>query len=380
MLYHEIVRDDVTIRAESLSYFTLFSILPIVAGLFLLVSFFSEWTPLQNDFQDLIRRVLQPFPQEHRDNLLAFILEYKNVYLQKTSQNGASLGFFAVFVLLFIIGKVFINLEDLMNRIWSAQENRRLPERIRNLVLAVVILPTALFTALSLPGLIERFGGKNLGVFIEKGLPVILLVSGLFFLFRYFPNVYVKPKNALRGALLSGILFILSNTFLRIYFHFGTQTAYGKAAVIPLVAFFIYVSWLIIITGAEWSYILQNEKYFTDETLALPNLVEAALLLRVIESSVKRHHEGKSPMNQANFEKTLDVSSRPLLGVLDFLVHQGIFLRSWGLPKTKADGVYSFAYDPEKIDLIKTVKDFLKVDHPDQNFDINQVIQMISKK
>ena len=57
ILYHEIIRDDVAIRAESLSYFTLFSIMPIVAGLFLLLSAFSQWAPVQNDFQELIQKL-----------------------------------------------------------------------------------------------------------------------------------------------------------------------------------------------------------------------------------------------------------------------------------------------------------------------------------
>ena len=372
ILYHEIIRDDVAIRAESLSYFTLFSIMPIVAGLFLLVSAFSQWAPIQNDFQDLIKRFLQPLPEEHRDNLIAFIFEFKDVYLQKISKTGSSLGFFAIIVLVVIMGKVFINLEDLMNRIWSTKENRPWSDRIRNLILAMVILPSSIFTALSLPGLVEKFGGVSLGVFVEKGLPALLLVTTLFFLFRYFPNIQVKSKNALRGALLSGILFVFSNSFLSIYFRFGTQTAYGKAAVIPLVAFFIYVSWFIIMIGAEWSFILQNEKYFTDEPLAQPNLQEAALLLKVISVCEKRFNEAKSPLNENDLNQQIHVSKQSLQKVIRFLVLKGIFV--------KDSSVFTFSYAPEKIDLINTVKEFLEMDEIGQNLDVNHVIQLISQK
>lgn len=380
ILYHEIIRDDVAIRAESLSYFTLFSIMPIMAGIFLLLTAFSQWAPIQDDFQDLIKRVLSPLPVEHRENLLSFIFEFKDVYLQKISKTGSSLGFFAIIVLLVIMGKVFINIEDLMNRIWSIQENRPWGDRIRNLVLAIVILPSSIFTALSLPGLVEKFGGVSLGIFVEKGLPALLLVSGLFFMFRYFPNVYVKPKNALRGALLSGILFALSNVGLSIYFKFGTQTAYGKAAVIPLFAFFIYVSWFIIMIGAEWSFILQNEKNFTDETLKYPNLQEAALMLQVLKICEKRYREAKSPIAESELSKTLNVNSRSLLEVLDFLINRGILLRSSRHKKDRDILVYAYAYDPERVDLIKTVKEYLEIDKEQHNFDVNQVIQLISHK
>lgn len=380
ILYHEIIRDDVAIRAESLSYFTLFSIMPIVAGIFLLLTAFSQWAPVQNDFQELIKKILSPLPAEHRDNLLAFIFEFKDEYLKKMSESGSSLGFFALIVLIVIMGKVFMNIEDLMNRIWSTQENRLWSERLRNLVLAMVILPASIFAALSLPGLVEKFGGVSLGVFVEKGLPALLLVSGLFFLFRYFPNVYVKPKNALRGALLSGILFALSNVLLAVYFRFGTQTAYGKAAVIPLFAFFIYVSWFIIMIGAEWSFILQNEKNFTDETLNYPNLQEAALLLQVLSVCEKRYREAKPPINENELSKILNVNLRSLLEVLDFLIQQGILLRSSPQKKDRDLHLYSFSYDPKRIDLIKTVKDYLEIGEEEQNIDVNQVIQLISKK
>ena len=73
MIFHEVIRDDVTIRAESLSYFTLFSILPLIAGIFLLLSFFSQWGPIQDEFQQLLGRLLQPIPEESRDSLLQFM-------------------------------------------------------------------------------------------------------------------------------------------------------------------------------------------------------------------------------------------------------------------------------------------------------------------
>ena len=380
ILYHEIIRDDVAIRAESLSYFTLFSIMPIVAGLFLLLSAFSQWAPVQNDFQELIQKFLQPIPDEHRKNLLAFIFEFKDVYLQKITKSGSSLGFFALIVLVVIAGKVFINLEDLMNRIWSTKENRPWGDRIRNLILAMVILPASIFFALSLPGLVEKFAGLNLGIFVEKGLPAILLISTLFFLFKYFPNVAVKPKNAFLGAVLSGFLFAVSNSFLSVYFKFGTQSAYGKAAVIPLVAFFIYVSWFIVMIGAEWSFILQNEKSFTDEDYHSPNLQKAAVLLEIIKVCKQKHLEGKPPLSENELNQLIEVSHRVLSMILDFLNHQGVLVKSIQQNEDKEREVYAFAYDPERIDLIEIVKEFLNIDRLNQKIDVNEVLTLISKK
>ena len=380
ILYHEIIRDDVTIRAESLSYFTLFSIMPIIAGLFLAVGAVSQWAPIQESFQQLIQHILEPLPVDHRKSLMQFILQFKDEYLQKITSKGSTIGFFAVFILIGIIGKVYLNLEDLMNRIWSAHENRPWIERFRNLVLTMVILPFSIFTALSLPGLVEKFGGVKLGLFVEKGVPALLLFGTLFFLFRYFPNVDVKSKNATKGAALSSVLFFISNSVLSVYFKFGTQTAYGKAAAIPLAAFFIYVSWIIIMVGAEWSFVLQNEASFTDTVFEHPNLQEASLLLKVIETCKRRHEEGKQPASENELCRQLGVSSRSLLKVTDFLIQQGTLISSIRHEKGGSETVYLFPFAPDRIDLVKTIENFLEIGSKDQKFDVNQVIQMISTK
>jgi membrane protein len=380
MLYHEVVRDDVTIRAESLSYFTLFSIMPILAGLFLVVSAFSQWAPVQEDFQNLIQNILAPLPEEHRKNLIQFIFEFKEVYLAKLSKTGSSLGIFAVMVLLMIIGKVFLNLEDLMNRIWSAQKSRPWIQRLRNLVLAMVILPFSIFVALSLPGLVNHFVGVKPGLLVEGGVPAVLLLGFLYFLFRFIPNVEVAHRNALFGSLLSGVLFFFSNIFLNIYFRFGTQTAYGKAAVVPIAAFFIYVSWIIIMVGAEWSFVLQHERSYTEENLNQPNLQYAAALIGLIEASREQHDRGTAPLSEEEFRSRLGVTSTVLAVLLKFLMGRGVLVKSMKTTEYGTVFVYSFCHDPSLLNLGNTVKEFLEIGPNQQNFDVSQVIRLISTK
>jgi membrane protein len=380
MLYHEVVRDDVTIRAESLSYFTLFSIMPILAGLFLVVSAFSQWAPVQEDFQSLIQNILAPLPEEHRKNLIQFIFEFKDVYLARLSKSGSSLGIFAVMVLLVIIGKVFLNLEDLMNRIWSVKESRPWSERLRNLILAMVIMPLSIFVALSLPGVINHFVGVKLGLLVEGGVPAILLLGFLYFLFRFFPNESIRHRNALFGALLSGVLFFFSNIFLNFYFRFGTQTAYGKAAVVPIAAFFIYVSWIIIMIGAEWSFVLQNEGIYTEERLDQPNLQVAAVLIAVFESCRDQHDQGTAPLSESDLRTALGVSSRELQVALGYMMKKGILIQSQKEAEKGAFFVYSFCHDPARTDLVRIVKEFLDLGGHYQNLDVDQVIRMISTK
>ena len=175
-------------------------------------------------------------------------------------------------------------------------------------------------------------------------------------------------------------MFAVSNSFLSVYFKFGTQSAYGKAAVIPLVAFFIYVSWFIVMIGAEWSFILQNEKSFTDEDYHSPNLQKAAVLLEIIKVCKQKHLEGKPPLSENELNQLIEVSHRVLSMILDFLNHQGVLVKSIQQNEDKEREVYAFAYDPERIDLIEIVKEFLNIDRLNQKIDVNEVLTLISKK
>lgn len=141
MLHYEFVKNDVAIRAQSLSYFTLFSILPLIAGIFLVLGFFSQWAPAQKEFEELMTGVLGSIPSDQREVLMSYILQFKDQYLQNLSQKSGRIGVFAILVLLWIGARVYFNVESLMNRIWSVRAERPWFERIKNFIVTMVFLP-----------------------------------------------------------------------------------------------------------------------------------------------------------------------------------------------------------------------------------------------
>ena len=141
MLHYEFLKNDVAIRAQSLSYFTLFSILPLIAGVFLILGFFSQWAPAQKEFENLMSGLLSSIPQDQREVLLSYILQFKDQYLENLSQKSGTIGVFAILVLFWIGARVYFNVESLMNRIWSVRAERPWFERIKNFIVTMVFLP-----------------------------------------------------------------------------------------------------------------------------------------------------------------------------------------------------------------------------------------------
>ena len=102
------------------------------------------------------------------------------------------------------------------------------------------------------------------------GWVVFAAVSVMTFsaMYKFIPNHYVRYKDALKAALLSGVLFtVLQYLFLETQiFVSRLNTIYGAVAAIPLFMFWLNFGWFIILIGAELSYAFQNVDNYNLDT------------------------------------------------------------------------------------------------------------------
>jgi membrane protein len=372
-LYYEFLKNDVSIRAESLSYFTLFSIMPLMTGIFLFLSLFAKWTPIQKEFDGLIQNFLQAIPDDQRATIMQFITEFREEYLARLASRSSIIGFFAFLALIWISGKIFFNLEALMNRIWAVKRDRKFFDRIQNFVICMVIFPFSYVLALSLPRIIRHAGQRDLGHFMHQGVPAFIIFSSLIFIFRYFPNTRVKWRNAGVGAAVSTIGFGISNFILTYYFRFGTSTAYGKAGILPIFAFFIYVSWMIFIMGAEMSLLSQTANAAEVGRLPQTTFAQALLLEKVLQILSARSENMQPPISIPEISDALAIARTEIEIVLRFLRNKNVVVL---VEKTHPhdENLYFLPRTVSDIDLIDLIKDFLDLSSISQKFDVIHLI------
>jgi membrane protein len=226
--------------------------------LYLMLGWVSVWGPAHEQFHRLLEGFLAPLPEAHRKDLMDFILAFKDEYILQIQQRATTLGAGAFFVMFWISSKVFFNVENLMNRIWKTDSVRSWLERIRNFLLSGVLIPVAGAVAFAVPAVAERWFGLQVGAWLQDGLPTLVFFTGVLLTYRMFPNTNVRWKSAAVGAASASALFFASSLFLHFYFSWASHSAYGKAAALPLVAFFIFIFWEILILGAKISYLHQN--------------------------------------------------------------------------------------------------------------------------
>lgn len=363
MLYHEFLVDDVRIRAESLSFLMVFSLLPLIAGCFFVFAIFAQFSMVQDTLQGFVNRFLMTIPAEHREFVYDYVIRFKDAYLSSITSKSGAIGIFAVFILMWVGLKMFNNIDKTLNHIWSSNTSRPLWEQIRNFLVVAVAAPIVLVGGLSVPLILQKVTIAQflwtrfpvLLVFMNHIMAPLMIVLTFTMLYRYVPVRRVKWKSALIGGIFSSLFLELSNAGIQLYFRIGTNSAYGKAAAIPLMGFWIYVVWIIVIMGAELSFLIQNEKDILDTVRREPTFREGECTLLALYHLYRAHKSGNGVVGFEDLRELTRIDTTRLHRILDYLHEKSLCVEVVAGDSETLEGSFALATDLSNV----TVKDFL---------------------
>ena len=177
-------------------------------------------------------------------------------------------------VLLFSATTVFISLQNGINKIWGVKPKpgigimKLILDRILSFamivsigfVLLVSLVVDSLLTLLK--EMVEDFIGLE-GfslVWLVNGLLSILATSAIFALvFKVLPDVKIKWKNVLPGALFTAILFLLGKYLIGFYLSTSdVGNAYGASGSLVVFLSWVYYSSILVLFGAKFTYEYTN--------------------------------------------------------------------------------------------------------------------------
>ena len=226
--------DDTTYYAASLSFFTIFSILPIFALTISIISNLEQF----NDYVDLfINYILNLINPSHSQNIAT---QFKNFIA-----NSDKLGNIGIIYMLFVFTMFFKDYEYIVNKIHEAKR-KSIYASFFFYLLFITILPIMF----GLYIFITTFYNNTIFDFFIT----LILGWGIFFgLFKLTVNTYITVKSAIISSFITlVVLSITKNLFIYYVLYNQTySTLYGSMATLLFTFLWIYVSWIIFLYGVK---------------------------------------------------------------------------------------------------------------------------------
>ena len=326
-LVRDLLTGELNLRAMGLVYTTMLSLVPLVAFAFGILKALG----LQRDLQPLLFEFLSPIG-ERAVVLTAQIMGFVD------KARGGVLGSLGLAFLLYTIVATIQKLEGAFNFAWHVERPRSLMRRISEYLSLMVIGPVFLVVAFGLMGAVTQNGAMRwltnhepLGTIIRAmgGTGTYLFVTGVFtFLYVFVPNTRVRVRPALAGGLTAGALWAMSGMiFTKIIAASTNMVAiYAGFAIFLAALIWIYLSWLILLVGAQLSFYVQNPRYLRagQAPVRLTSRLRERLALSVMLLVARHFISGARPWRLRALAEQLEVPGSALETVIEGLEHAGL--------------------------------------------------------
>jgi membrane protein len=169
-----------------------------------------------------------------------------------------------------------------------------------------------------------------LGRLLFGVLPFVFLTGSFSLLYQLMPNTHVKWWAALGGGVVGGVLWMLNSHFNMAFAArvVASSTIYGPLGVIPVFLIGLYVSWLIVLFGAQVAYAFQNRRAYLQEKLAEGTSQSGRefLALCVMLAIARRFQQGLTPPSSVDLAAELGVPIRIVCRVIQPLLDTNLLV------------------------------------------------------
>jgi len=340
--------DNCLTRATALTFYTLFSIVPVLALMFAIAK------GLGYD-EDLKKQISEGASQYSTVLNQAFI--YADSMLAN-AKGGVIAGFGAVLLLWSVIS-LLINIENSFNDIWEIKKGRTWYRKVTDYLTIMFIAPIFLIVSGSLTvaiqtHVLDAYLYSGLSAFFLKVISFTMICGVFTFLYIVLPNTRVTFKSALTAAFFATILFELLE-WAYVSFQIGTMrmnAIYGSFAALPLFLIWIQYSWYIVLFGAELAFANQNVDHYEleNEIKSISIRYKRVIALMICNNVVKNFHSANTPLTAIEIAQQLDLPVRLARTVINELVEVKI------LAEVKTANDKETAYQPGISDSLLTIK------------------------
>ena len=324
--FHE---DKCALRASALTFYSLLSLVPVLAMAFGISKGFGLEKALE-------KQLLTTF--QGQEEVIVRVTNFANSLLETT--RGGVIAGVGVLLLFWTIVRVLGHIENSFNYIWGINKQRSFIRRISDYLSAMVICPLLLIMSSATTVLIKTqvafvvqkvslIGAISPAIFMALRLLPYCVVWVLFtFIYMFIPNTKVSFRSGIFAGVLAGTLYQLFQ-WVYLWSQIGVSkynAIYGSFAALPLFLIWLQISWLIVLFGAELSFAHQNEETFEFESDCsnISYAFNKLLTLRVAHLLVKDFSEGNPPLSAGQIGRRLEIPVRLVREIVYGLVESKV--------------------------------------------------------
>jgi len=340
-----VFRHQILVFAAALTYISIVSLVPTLAVAF---AMFKAFGGLEQ-----AKLVLMP-------KLMAYVAVGSQAVVESKVQEfidnvqSGTIGSVGIVVLLLVVVFLLSAIEYAFNQIFETPRSRAFLHRVAAYWTLVTITPTALLIGVGMPATLKRFSpnawamldGTSLGFLLSLVVPLVLVCLAFALLYYFIPNARVAPHAAVAGAIVGGSLWWIA---VHSYAYYATLAVayskiYGSLGVVPILLLWIWLTWLIVLLGAEVAAAVQYMPTapLTPDTRPASQALRELLALRVMAAVARRYDAGEAPASVDDLCADTHAPSRLTVEA----VHQ---LREAGLLLESTEGKLVASVDPKRL-------------------------------
>ncbi len=350
VLVRELSSGQLNLRAMSLVYTTLLSLVPLIALSFSVLKGFG----VHNQVEPLLLNLVAPLGEKGNELVVTILSFVENMKVGVLGAVGLAL-------LLYTVISMIQKIEMAFNYVWHTKVTRSLSRRFSDYLSVMLVGPLLVFAAIGMTAsvmnssvvqaliAIEPFG--SLVVLLSKLMPFVLIILAFTLVYMFVPNIKVKVRAALVGAMVGGVLWQTTGIIFAAFASSSTKYAaiYSGFAILILFMIWLYLSWLILLVGAQVAYYYQHPEHvrLSNQRLPMSALFRERLGILVMYWIAGHFESGERPWSLEALSQQLHVPGDNLDEVLCVLQQRGLLLES-----ASETPEYLLAHDPENLTIV----------------------------
>jgi membrane protein len=309
MTVKDYMRDNCALRASALTFYSLLSIVPVVALAFGIAKGFGLEQRLESQLH-------QRFAGQ--EEIISRVIAFARSLLENTK--GGLIAGIGVLLLFWSAVKVLNHIEATLNHIWKVQARSTIRKftdflsiMIISPLLVVVSSSVNVYITAEITAMTSKLAllqaASPIIFFLLKLLPFGLIWLLFILIYLVMPNTQVRFSSAFIAGIIAGSIYqILQGVYISAQVLVSKYNAiYGSFAALPLFLVWLQLSWMIVLLGAEIAYAHQHVGHFSMaiDYRQISMDIRRRYALHILRLVIESFQEGQRPLTADQIAKAL---------------------------------------------------------------------------